>query len=629
MRSLTYLSATNAGWLPVLASDRLQFTAYSAHRVRRQFNFDQEVLAVMGIAAGEIPIINPFLKARAFAYWSGITPRVIVPSGDRVGVYITGMVNCWRELMAAMVEFRNNGRGDISHLLQSYISPLPHPRLFVAMNTMTTYANHQSLGYAVWYQGGVTMDDIWQSPSSFMRNNPADSRKEKPPAGTLPAQALKKKKTTAARASRGVIILRTAAQDPLPVEKSAAQGVSAPVSKKPIRKTRAGKRTFVPPAFPNVPTSIAARVAARKSTRGIVYFERRSKQRVDTLNRVPIVIPELLAEGVENEDIEVDAAETVFEAETVAVEVNSVDESTASGASSGGEGMVAGTSTEEDEVSMDELEAAEASFDNTPVASASNPRFVERAVDEHTTAGVVTSAARAVETTPITIISSGLFQLLLRVPTPPSPLHESRVWWYWYCSYTRSHIAVVVSATITIQDSEAVPAAAEEVPGSMTQVAHAEVAASEDPVQADATLGSDVLAREGVFAQDPADDVSMEDMADTHDSYDELDGHGLMPICCPPSGEPGLMPSCCSPSGPLAGSSNEAIAEEERGHQTAAVESAIRGQPRVIVCCQEARAAALRDALSIIAPEPMGFGFLLEGVSAESHAESALYGLLA
>jgi hypothetical protein len=139
----------------------------------------------------------------------------------------------------------------------------------------------------------------------------------------------------------------------------------------------------------------------------------------------------------------------------------------------------------------------------------------------------------------------------IKVPTPPSPLHESGG-----TAPTPVVIAVVVSATITIQDSEAVPAAAEEVPGSeevpahipdilegnivesipinknlvistdfgigMTQVAHAEVAASEDPVQADATLGSDVLAREGVFAQDPADDVSMEDMADTHDSYDEV-----------------------------------------------------------------------------------------------------------
>ena len=67
-RSLTYLSATNAGWLPVLSSGKLQFTAYYAYRMRRQFGFNEEVPAIMGVAAGEIPTINPFLKAKAFAY---------------------------------------------------------------------------------------------------------------------------------------------------------------------------------------------------------------------------------------------------------------------------------------------------------------------------------------------------------------------------------------------------------------------------------------------------------------------------------------------------------------------------------------------------------------------------------
>ena len=305
MGSLTYLSATSAGWLPVLSFGGLQFTVYSAHRVRRQFGFDQEVLAVMAIAAGEIPIINPFLKARAFAYWIGIAPWVIVPSGDRVGTYTTGMSNYWRELMAAMVEFRNDGRGDISHLLESYTSLLPHPRLFGATNTMTTYANRQSLGYAVWHHE----DSRWvvhgnHHPPLWLRDHPhtaaprkvpssrgrrtastgtpaakekqsSRSKKREAPSKDSPAQASMKKKTTAAKASKGVIILGTATQDPLPVEKSAAQGVSALVNKKPVRKTRVGKRTFVPPAFPSVPTSIAAWVAARKSTRGIIYSEKR------------------------------------------------------------------------------------------------------------------------------------------------------------------------------------------------------------------------------------------------------------------------------------------------------------------------------------------------------------------
>ena len=305
VRSLTYLFATNAGWLPVLSSGRFQFTAYSAHRVRRQFGFDQEIPAVMGVVAGEIPTINPFLKNRAFAYWSGVAPRVMILNGNKVGIYTAGMVNYWRELMTAMVEFRNSGRGDISQLLESYASPLSHPRLFVATNTMTTYANCQSLGYAVWYHE----DSQWviygnHHPPLWLRDHPhisalgkvpssrgrrtasagtstakgkqsSKSKKREAPSKGSPVQASKKRKRNAAKGSKEVLVLKTAVQSPSPAGESSAQGVSAPVSKKPVRKTRAGKRTFVPPAFSSVPSSIAARVAARKLSRSVVYSEKR------------------------------------------------------------------------------------------------------------------------------------------------------------------------------------------------------------------------------------------------------------------------------------------------------------------------------------------------------------------
>jgi hypothetical protein len=318
--SLAYLSATNAGWLPVLTSDGLRFTVYSAHRVRRQFGFDQEVPAVMGVAAGEIPIINPFLRTMAFAYWSGVAPRVIIPSGDRVGIYTTAMSNYWGGLMAALVEFRESGRRDISHLLESYTSPLPHPRLFTATNTMTTYANRQSLGYAVWHHEesqwvlhGGPHPPLWlrdhphvaapdKVPSSrgrrtasastptVKRKQPDRSKKGEAASKESPVQASKRIKTTAGRVSKEVLVLKTAAQDPLPAGETAAQRVSAPVSKKPVRKTRAGKKTFVPPAFPSGPASIAARVAARKSGRGIVYSEKRVSVFISCLFALPINI---------------------------------------------------------------------------------------------------------------------------------------------------------------------------------------------------------------------------------------------------------------------------------------------------------------------------------------------------
>jgi hypothetical protein len=135
-----------------------------------------------------------------------------------------------------------------------------------------------------------------------------------------------------------------------------------------------------------------------------------------------------------------------------------------------------------------------------------------------------------------------------RVPTPPSPLGESGG-----TAPTPIITAAVVSAATTVQGDETAPVITEEVPGPEEVLAHtlevpegnilaestsidenlvtdndfnadmahvepAEVAASEEPVQADVTPGSGVPVIEEELAQDLVDDV---DMADTHDSYDE------------------------------------------------------------------------------------------------------------
>ena len=42
-RGITYLVATNAGWLPYLANEGIKFAHYPANRVRRQFRLDQDI----------------------------------------------------------------------------------------------------------------------------------------------------------------------------------------------------------------------------------------------------------------------------------------------------------------------------------------------------------------------------------------------------------------------------------------------------------------------------------------------------------------------------------------------------------------------------------------------------------
>ena len=118
------------------------------------------------------------------------------------------------------------------------------------------------------------------------------------------------------------------------------------------------------------------------------------------------------AEETRSEDTEAAAAKTVsgaddFAADMSSADIGSLDTDAILNASSGDKGVEAGTSVEGDEVSMDELGAAEASAESTPVVSASRPMSAEEAVEEHVTVGVVTSAERVVETTPVAVTSSG------------------------------------------------------------------------------------------------------------------------------------------------------------------------------------------------------------------------------
>jgi hypothetical protein len=210
-------------------------------------------------------------------------------------------------------------------------------------------------------------------------------------------------------------------------------------------------------------------------------------------------LSEAVVERVRGEEAGIDAAGAVSEEETVAAEDVSADEAIASDASSEEEIAVAKDSTDEDAVSMDELEAIEASFDDVSTASTSNPKSIERAVEEHVVVGGVTSAVRDAKSTPVTITSSGetaqgnpsrsgshtdptLFDsspltlhyvrrarrgsmvstnsertisATARAPTPPSPLQESGG-----IASTPVVVAVVVSVAASVQRDEAVPVTA-------------------------------------------------------------------------------------------------------------------------------------------------------------------------
>ena len=65
---ITYLAATNAGWLPYLADKGIRFIHYPANRARRQFGLDQDIPDAISFLMESPTSIRPFLRPTAFEF---------------------------------------------------------------------------------------------------------------------------------------------------------------------------------------------------------------------------------------------------------------------------------------------------------------------------------------------------------------------------------------------------------------------------------------------------------------------------------------------------------------------------------------------------------------------------------
>ena len=67
-RGITYLVATNAGWLPYLADEGIRFVHYLANQVRRQFGLDQDIPNDLSSLMESPTSVRPFLRHTAFDF---------------------------------------------------------------------------------------------------------------------------------------------------------------------------------------------------------------------------------------------------------------------------------------------------------------------------------------------------------------------------------------------------------------------------------------------------------------------------------------------------------------------------------------------------------------------------------
>ena len=107
--SLAYLGCTNPSWLPVPSTSGPKYIYYSAHRVLRQFGFDQDILSVFKEVVPSLSSPNPFLRLQAFSYWSRRSPYFVVPNSQRAVFTSIGFIGYWRRIQKSFLDFVGSG----------------------------------------------------------------------------------------------------------------------------------------------------------------------------------------------------------------------------------------------------------------------------------------------------------------------------------------------------------------------------------------------------------------------------------------------------------------------------------------------------------------------------------------
>ena len=76
---ITYLAATNAGWLPYLADEGIRFVHYLANQVRKQFGLDQDIPDAISFLMEFPPLLsNPFYGPLLLNF--GASASLLLPS---------------------------------------------------------------------------------------------------------------------------------------------------------------------------------------------------------------------------------------------------------------------------------------------------------------------------------------------------------------------------------------------------------------------------------------------------------------------------------------------------------------------------------------------------------------------
>ena len=142
---ITYLAATNAGWLPYLADEGMRFVHYPANRVRRQFGLDQDIPNAIFFLIESPTSVQPFLRPTAFEFWSQHFIAVTVLGSLKEGLCTPTMHGYWQAVMTLFVKELMGSRG-LSLVPPDRLSTIisANPLLLLSSKSVLAYARKQS-----------------------------------------------------------------------------------------------------------------------------------------------------------------------------------------------------------------------------------------------------------------------------------------------------------------------------------------------------------------------------------------------------------------------------------------------------------------------------------------------------
>ena len=149
--SLAYLACISPFWLHVPSLNGPRYTHYSAHRVLRQFGFDQDIPPVFKDIVPSLPSLDPFLRLQAFSYWSWRSPQFAVPNSQRGVFASSGYTGYWRRIQKSFIDYVGFGLVRETPSLGIASAPTSNRRLSLPTAGIVSAAVSSKTGFAEWH----------------------------------------------------------------------------------------------------------------------------------------------------------------------------------------------------------------------------------------------------------------------------------------------------------------------------------------------------------------------------------------------------------------------------------------------------------------------------------------------